>query len=288
MHISLQWIPEVRHHCPLIPFILIGTKLDLREEYKDAENEASSKGNSFVSYKDGRSLSNKVNAAGYIECSALTQKGVKSAFDEAEKLFGYKYRMTMQHIKCVVVGDGYVGKTCILMSYANNKFQHEHVPSIFDNYNANVMVDGNCIELGLWDTAGQEDYDRLRPLSYPLTDIFLLCFTVEGATSYHNIELKWFPEIRHHCHDAPLLLVGTKIDLRNTYERMKHKSQKHEQTFITCEQGQALAEKIRAEKYVECSAMTQEGLKEVFDDAIRIVLHHKKIRQEGHGKCGLL
>ncbi|XP_076072316.1 ras-related C3 botulinum toxin substrate 2-like isoform X4 [Mytilus galloprovincialis] len=182
----------------------------------------------------------------------------------------------------------YVGKTCILMSYANNKFQHEHVPSIFDNYNANVMVDGNCIELGLWDTAGQEDYDRLRPLSYPLTDIFLLCFTVEGATSYHNIELKWFPEIRHHCHDAPLLLVGTKIDLRNTYERMKHKSQKHEQTFITYEQGQALAEKIRAEKYVECSAMTQEGLKEVFDDAIRIVLHHKKIRQEGHGKCGLL
>ncbi|XP_076072319.1 ras-related C3 botulinum toxin substrate 1-like isoform X7 [Mytilus galloprovincialis] len=175
--------------------------------------------------------------------------------------------MTMQHIKCVVVGDGYVGKTCILMSYANNKFQHEHVPSIFDNYNANVMVDGNCIELGLWDTAGQEDYDRLRPLSYPLT---------------------WFPEIRHHCHDAPLLLVGTKIDLRNTYERMKHKSQKHEQTFITYEQGQALAEKIRAEKYVECSAMTQEGLKEVFDDAIRIVLHHKKIRQEGHGKCGLL
>ncbi|XP_076072315.1 ras-related protein Rac2-like isoform X3 [Mytilus galloprovincialis] len=161
----------------------------------------------------------------------------------------------------------YVGKTCILMSYANNKFQHEHVPSIFDNYNANVMVDGNCIELGLWDTAGQEDYDRLRPLSYPLT---------------------WFPEIRHHCHDAPLLLVGTKIDLRNTYERMKHKSQKHEQTFITYEQGQALAEKIRAEKYVECSAMTQEGLKEVFDDAIRIVLHHKKIRQEGHGKCGLL
>lgn len=83
MHISLQWIPEVRHHCPFVPFILIGTKLDLREEYKDAENEPSSQGNSFVSYKDGRSLSNKVNAAGYIECSALTQKGVKSAFDEA-------------------------------------------------------------------------------------------------------------------------------------------------------------------------------------------------------------
>ncbi|XP_052071675.1 ras-related protein Rac2-like [Mytilus californianus] len=196
--------------------------------------------------------------------------------------------MTMQHIKCVVVGDGYVGKTCILMSYSSNKFQHEHVPSIFDNYNANLMVDGNCIELGLWDTAGQDDYDRLRPLSYPLTDIFLLCFTVEGPVSYQNIELKWFPEVRHHCHDAPLLLVGTKIDLRNTYERMKNKPQTQEQTFITHEQGQALAEKIRAEKYVECSAMTQEGLKEVFEDAVRIVLHHKKIRQDGQGKCGLL
>jgi len=186
--------------------------------------------------------------------------------------------MAMQNVKCVVVGDGAVGKTSLLISYTENRFPVDYVPTVFDNFTTGVEVDGKLINFALWDTAGQEEYSRLRALSYPETDVFLLCFSVVSPASFDNIKTKWFPEINHHCPGAKCILVGTKIDLREdkaTVESMRGEK------LPTTEMGKRLAQELGAECYLECSALTQNGLKKVFEEAIRTV-----IGRPGAGKDG--
>eukprot|EP01091_Cochliopodium_minus_P011028 TRINITY_DN305_c0_g1_i7.p1 TRINITY_DN305_c0_g1~~TRINITY_DN305_c0_g1_i7.p1 ORF type:complete len:196 (+),score=49.00 TRINITY_DN305_c0_g1_i7:83-670(+) len=178
----------------------------------------------------------------------------------------------MQAIKCVVVGDGAVGKTCMLMTYTSDAFPGEYVPTVFDNYSTQVVTDDDRpVTLGLWDTAGQEDYDRLRPLSYPQTDVFLICFSVVNPSSFDNINQRWLPEIKHHNPDTPIILVGLKVDLRedkNTINDLGEKGLKP----IAFQQAQDIAKEIKSYKYLECSALTQKGLKEVFEEAVRCVV----------------
>ncbi len=187
----------------------------------------------------------------------------------------------MQHIKIVSVGDGAVGKTCMLVSYTTNTFPVEYIPTVFDNYSANVTVDGKPVSVSLWDTAGQEDYDRLRPLSYPQADIFLICFSVTSRVSYDNVITKWSPEICHYAPNASVLLVGTKIDLR--YDPMiSNILNRKGMSSITFEEGIECMKKINAVKYLECSSVTQKGLKEVFDTAIKIALSPKVSQKKPH------
>lgn len=130
-----------------------------------------------------------------------------------------------------------------------------------------VYIGEEPYTLGLFDTAGQEDYDRLRPLSYPQTDVFLVCFSVTSPASFENVREKWFPEVHHHCPGVPCLIVGTQVDLRDD-PAVIEKLARQRQRPISYEAGERLAKDLGAVKYVECSALTQKGLKNVFDEAI--------------------
>ncbi|XP_056311430.1 ras-related C3 botulinum toxin substrate 1-like [Danio aesculapii] len=124
----------------------------------------------------------------------------------------------MQTIKCVLVGDAAADKTKLVIIYTTGKSPNGYVPTVFDNYAVTVMIDGDPLTLGLFDTASQEDYDRLRPLSYSNTDVFLICFSLVDPESFGNVSGKWLPEVRHYCPNTPIILVGTKLELRDDTE----------------------------------------------------------------------
>ncbi|XP_065154363.1 cell division control protein 42 homolog [Paramisgurnus dabryanus] len=184
--------------------------------------------------------------------------------------------------KCVVVGDDAAKKTRLLISYMASKYPHDYDPTLFDCYDAPIMIGGESYTLQLTDTSGLEDYEVFRPLFYRQTDVFLVCFSVVSPSSFENVKVKWVPEISHHCPHTPFLLVGTQVDLRDdrsTVEKLAKNSQKP----ISPKSGEKLARDLRAVKYVECSALTQRGLKNVFDEAILAALEETKSK-----KCCIL
>ena len=179
----------------------------------------------------------------------------------------------------------------LLITYTEDKFPSEYVPKIIGGNVAEVKIREETYQLQLWDTVtnsvdnsvSQEQYDRLRPLSYPDTTIFLVCFSVCDPASFKNVQEKWVPEIKHHCPNIPFLLVGTQVDLR--YDRaVLDKLAKNKEKPVSKEAGEMLATSLKAAKYVECSALTGEGIKNVFDKAF---IHDVECRKENVKKTKL-
>lgn len=202
----------------------------------------------------------------------------------------------MRSVKCVVVGDGAVGKTSMLISYTTNTFPEDYIPTVFDNYSTTILLpnpypsidgetgqeDRQIFKLNLWDTAGQEEYDRLRPLSYPQTDVFLACFSICEPSSLRNIVDKWYPEIIQNSATEssefyrksgkyPIFLVGTKSDLRDdaTERERLHDAN---MDFVSQEEIDEVVNQCGFIGYGECSAATQLGVREVFEKSVSSVV----------------
>ena len=155
---------------------------------------------------------------------------------------------------------------------------------MFENYVTDCRVDGKQVQLALWDTAGQEDYERLRPLAYSKAHVILIGFSVDSPDSFENVKAKWAEEARDRCPGIPLILVGLKKDLREdavAIEEMRKRSQR----FITTSQGNDMKEMIGARKYLECSSLTGEGVDDVFEAATRAAMIAGDTERRSKGCC---
>lgn len=186
--------------------------------------------------------------------------------------------------KLVVVGDGYCGKTCLLVTYCSDSFPDVYVPTVFETYTTFVEFNQQRVRLSLWDTAGEEDYDRLRPLSYGQANVVVMCFALDNQDSLTNVESRWQPEIRHFLPKVPIVLVGNKKDIRDDYRPPPVLPRNYKPPVKTSE-GRAVANRIRAAAYIECSALKLTGVREVFDAAIKASLQQQPGRQRRHRCC---
>ncbi|KAF0314637.1 Rho-related GTP-binding protein RhoU [Amphibalanus amphitrite] len=172
-----------------------------------------------------------------------------------------------ERVKCVLVGDGAVGKTSMVVSYATNGYPSDYQPTTYDDYNVDVVVNGRPVKLQLCDTAGQEDFDWLRRVWYSDTDVFVACFSVVSPSSFQNVPQKWVREIREYHPQAAIVLVGTQSDLRSNV-KVLIELDKYREVPVTEADARRLAHNIGADTYIECSALTQKNIKEVFDQCI--------------------
>jgi small GTP-binding protein len=182
----------------------------------------------------------------------------------------------MTHIKCVIVGEPSTGKSCMLISYVENRFPDDYLPATPQKYNKEVRVNDKPVDVSLWEAHSDEKYDDLRPAYYTDADIVLTCYSIISEDHFNKVSERWVPELKEVIPDVPYLLVGTKSDLRD--------DDNVDVPLISPEKGEKLAIRTNAEGYTECSAQTQDGLREVFDEAFRIVMKKRRKSALSPGK----
>jgi small GTP-binding protein len=184
-------------------------------------------------------------------------------------------------VKCVIVGDHVCGKTVFVSMCVNPSSNENFISTALESNGVTIMLGKSMINVGLWDTAGGEDYDRLRPLSYPQTDVFILMYSVMNYNSFEHVSSKWIPEIQHHAVGVPFILVGTEVDLRDNpgsrtdlFEDMNKYSSKR----VSTAEGRELAESIGAWAFLECSVYTRQNINEAVDAAVKTAVAAKLVK----------
>ncbi|XP_041029804.1 rho-related GTP-binding protein RhoF-like [Carcharodon carcharias] len=170
-------------------------------------------------------------------------------------------------LKMVVVGDGGCGKTSLQTVFTEGHFSEIYVPTVSEIFSAQFNCGSLLLEINMWDTAGKQDYDRLRPLCYQGANVVLICYDVSNPASFHHVLTRWLPELRQFCPGTPMFLVACKKDLRMD-KICQRQLNKAGQQIITSTQGLTMADQICAAGFLECSAKLEEKVVETFHDAV--------------------
>jgi Ras-related C3 botulinum toxin substrate 1 len=177
----------------------------------------------------------------------------------------------MKSARCVLVGGEDRDRVALILTYTG-KFPDD-IPATCDNVDRNFMVEDVQVNLQLLNTASHPDYKKLRPLSYVDTDLFILCFSLVSPSSLEAIQKEWVPEVKEHCPNVPYILVGLLSDARDSFEKHAEAYRKKGWEPVPTAKGEEMKEAIGAQAYVECSAKREYNVKEVFDTAVKTVLH---------------
>jgi len=190
-----------------------------------------------------------------------------------------------KRIKVALIGDGNVGKTSICFRLIDDKFDSIYVPTVFETSPFTMTLHGTDYNLLITDTAGQETYDTLRKsVVYALNiDVFVLCYAINDERSYKNVIEQWIPELKQNAANKPVILVGTKSDLRKTQDTSK---------MLSLCDGLELKHDIGAKQFFECSAKDpseKKSIRIIFEEAISCYVNTNRRGEnntsEGTGKC---
>ncbi len=173
-------------------------------------------------------------------------------------------------VKCVVVGDGAVGKTNMLESFISDFYEPRQLGWL-DKVTAAATVNGKLIAVEARDTPGQEEGAPLRRVFYSGADVFIVCYSVQNSTSLENVRNAWIPEIRKHCPKVPFLLVGAQNDVRSD-EAAQNRLRAKGRRLVDVQAAVQTGADVGAAAVMECSAKTREGVDEVFAAAIILAL----------------
>ncbi|KAL3282375.1 hypothetical protein HHI36_005561 [Cryptolaemus montrouzieri] len=171
-------------------------------------------------------------------------------------------------IKCVAIGDGYVGKTSLLSRLSGKPMDECYLSTIFENSKVAVNYKNENYELFLIDTAGQEDYNFLRTQAYSYGDIFLLCYSVDNMDSFINVRETWLPDVSNCKENAKFLLVGLKSDLRTDPETIDRLNIS-KRIFVSKGDAENMSTKLGI-PHIECSAKEQENFDEIRNKIIEL------------------